>query len=75
MGGITAPILKIVPPPSPHRSSSGRIYYDFQGQNSVKVCKDVISSFCIELRDVSGQILEFDSSEHTDILLSFKQYI
>ena len=75
VGGITAPILKIVPPPSPHRSSSGRIYYDFQGQNSVKVCKDVISSFCIELRDVSGQILEFDSSEHTDILLSFKQYI
>ena len=73
VGGIEAPILKVVPSPSLHEHSTEREYYDFQGQNNLDTCKDTLSDFCIELRDVSGKILEYDNSAYTEILLAFKE--
>ena len=73
IGGIMAPVLKVVPTPSSDEKAPDRMYYDFQGERSAPVCKDILTTFVIELRDVSGRILEFESEEYTEILLAFKE--
>ena len=73
VGGIEAPILKVIASPSVDEKSTEREYYDFQGQNIIETCKDTLADFCIELRDISGKILEYDSSAYTEILLAFKE--
>ena len=73
VGGVEAPILKVISSPSVDEKSSEREYYDFQGQNIIETCKDTLTEFCIELRDISGRILEYDSSAYTEILLAFKE--
>ena len=73
VGGMMAPVLKVVPAPSSDEKSPDRMYYDFQGESSAPVCKDVLTNFIIELRDVSGKILEFEPEEYTEILLAFKE--
>ena len=75
VGGIEAPILKVVPSPAIDEDSPERVYYDFQGQNTIGICKDVLTDFCIELRDVTGKILEYDNSAYSEILLAFKEKV
>jgi hypothetical protein len=75
VGGILAPVLKVIPALSTDSNSSDRMYYDFQGQSTVSLCKDILSTFCIELRDVTGKLLEFDPEEYTEILVAFKENV
>ena len=73
VGGMMAPVLKVVPVLSTSEKSTDRLYYDFQGDSPSRVCKDVLTNFTIELRDVTGKVLEFESDEYTEILLAFKE--
>ena len=73
VGGLLAPVLQVVPSPNPDSEETSRMNYDFQDQKITKVCKDVLSSFTIELRNVSGNILEFEPDSYTELLMSFKE--
>lgn len=73
VGGCMANIIKVVPSPTLSDTHTDRVHYDFQDQNLIKVCKDNISTMCIELRDISGKLIEFEDQEYTEILLAFKE--
>ncbi len=70
MGGKQCPILKVLPAPGYHLpSKTNSVHYDFNSTANVRMCKGVVRQLSFQLRDITGNLVLFDSKAPCELLL------